>query len=279
MKEKISITLDEGIIREIESLIDGIKIRNKSQAIEFLIRKSLAEKRVAVILAGGPEDKLKINNIYKPLVKLNKGTVIEAALEKLRKNKFIDVFIVGRKNILSEIFKKIGDGSRYGVSVQFVEETESPKKTLLDTARTLKLLKEKIKRPFLCLNCDIIFDYTLGRVWNFHIKSGCIATVLLKTSKTPGKYSVVELEGNKIIRFVEKPKKAESYLVYTGMFIAEPEIFSEPGNSLEYEVFPKLAKRGSLSGYVCSGTSEHIHKPKTPSLGRTSLFLAKDAGN
>lgn len=260
MKKKISITLDERISKELDSLIDGIRIRNKSQAIEFLLRKSLSEKHTAVILAGGSEERLKINGTFKPLVQIGKKTVIEMMLEKLRKNKFNDVFIVGRKNVLSDIFKKIGDGSEYGVNVQFVEEKEEKSITPMDTARTLKLQKDKIKKSFLCINCDVVFDYDLESIWNFHIKNNNIATIILKTTETPGKYSVVQLEGNKIIGFVEKPKRAESYLVYTGIFIAEPEIFSQNGNSLEYEIFPSLAKKGLLSGYICSGKSEHVHK-------------------
>lgn len=260
MKKKVSITVDNKILKEVESLVDGIKLRNMSQAIEFLLRKSLSEKRTAVILAGGPENKLKVNGVFKPLVQTGGKTVIELMLERFRKNKFNDVIIVGRKNVLSEIFKKIGDGSEYGMNVRFVEEKEEKPITPLDTARTLKLLKNKLKKSFLCINCDVIFNYDLESVWNFHLKNNYIATILMKTTETPGKYSVVELEGNKIIRFVEKPKKADSYLVYTGIFISGPEIFSQTGNSLEYEIFPKLAENGLLSGYVCSGKSEHVHK-------------------
>lgn len=260
MKKKVSITIDENILKQVKSLVDGIKIRNKSQAIEFLIRKSLSERRIAVILTGGKEEKLKVNDVFKPLVKINEKTVIENMLERLRKYKFLDVFIIGRKNILSEIFKKIGGGSDYGVSVNFIEEKPEKQITPLDTARTLKLLKGKLKSPFLCLNCDIVFNYDLGAIWNFHIRNNDITTVLLKTTNVPGKYSVVQLEGNKIVKFIEKPKRAESYLVYTGIFIAEPQMLSQPGSSLEHEVFPNLARKNLLSGYVCSGKSEHIHK-------------------
>ncbi len=259
MKEKISITIDERLLKELSSLIDGIRIRNKSQAIEFLIRKSLAEKHTAVILAGGPDEKLKVNGTYKPLIKIKGKTVIERMVETLRKNKFSEIFIVGRKNVLSEMLKTVGDGSEYGISIQYVEEKEE-RHGNQDTAKTLNLLKGKIRGTFLGIYCDIFFDYDLRPPLNFHVKSGDMVTLLLKTSNEPIKWGVVEVEGNKIVNFVEKPKKAESYLVYTGIFIAEPEIFSQHGHSLEYEVFPQLAKKGLLSGYICSGKSEHMHK-------------------
>ena len=52
MKRKISITVEESLLKEAKSLIDGIKIRNTSQAIEFLLRRSIHDKKTAVMLAG-----------------------------------------------------------------------------------------------------------------------------------------------------------------------------------------------------------------------------------
>lgn len=260
MKEKVSVTIDSKILREIESMIDGIKIRNKSQAIEFLIRKTLSEKRTAVILAGGPEDKLKIDGVLKPLVKIKNKTVIENMIENFKKHKFSNIFIVGRKNVLSEIFKTVGDGSSYNINFNYVEEKDEKPITVQDSARTLKLLSGKIKSPFICSYCDIIFNYDLDAIWNFHHSNRNLVTSLLKTTQIPKKWGVVTVNGNKIINFIEKPKKINSNLVYTGIFISEPEIFDIPGNSLEYEIFPKLAEEEKLTGYICSGESRHIHE-------------------
>jgi NDP-sugar pyrophosphorylase family protein len=260
MKEKISITVDSKILRETESLVDGIKIRNKSQAVEFLLRKILSENRTAVILAGGPEDKLKMNGALKPLVKVRGKAVIEIIIEQFKKYKFTSIFIVGRKNVLSEIFKVIGDGSSYEVMINYIEEKEEKPITTQDSARTLKLLRGKVNSTFICTYCDIMFDYNLDQAWIFHNTNRSMATNLLKTTLVPRKWGVVDLNGNRITSFVEKPKKADSYLVYTGIFIAEPEILDFPGNSLEYEIFPQLAEKEMLNGYICSGESRHIHE-------------------
>ena len=42
MKTKISITLNQKIVDEIDSIVDNIYIRNRSQAIEHLVRNDLA---------------------------------------------------------------------------------------------------------------------------------------------------------------------------------------------------------------------------------------------
>jgi NDP-sugar pyrophosphorylase family protein len=259
MKKRISITLDENLFGGLEGLIDGVKIRNLSQAIEFLIRKSMSEKRCAVILAGGSEERLKVGSAFSPLFAVGNKTVIERMVTSLKSSKFTEIYVVGRKAVLSDIFKKMGDGSSFGVTLNYVEETGHGGG---GTAGTLRLLKGRLNAPFICLYCDIVFDYDLEKIWNFHIRNYGTTTLLLKTSKTPVKHGVVGLEGDKVISFMQKPKTAASYIVYGGIFIADQKIFDVPGNSLEYDVFPQLASERVLTGYVCSGTSRHIHGPR-----------------
>ncbi len=259
-KEKISITIDKNLLKEIDCFIDGINIRNKSQAIEFLIRKNLPEKRTAVILAGGPEGKLRINNVLKPLVRINRRCVIETIISNMKKYNFSDIYLVGRKITLSEIFKTVGDGSGLNVSINYIEEDAFKPVTKSDTARTLSFLKNKIKKPFLCTYCDIVFDYNLDAIWKFHIRNSAVATLVLKTENKPKEWGNVVLEGSKIMEFEEKPKKSKTYIVSAGIFVASPEIFKLKGNSLEYEVFPELAKKGMLNGFIASGRSRHVHR-------------------
>ena len=49
-KLKISITINEKTLRDIDSIIDSIYIRNRSQAIEHLVKYALGENKTAVIL-------------------------------------------------------------------------------------------------------------------------------------------------------------------------------------------------------------------------------------
>ena len=260
MKEKISITLERELIEEIDSFVDGIRIRNRSQAVEFLLRKSLSEKRTAVVLAGGEEEKLKVCGVYKPILEYKGYSAIEHIVRNLRKYRFTEIYIIGRKRVLSEIFKVLGDGSDYGVELRYVEEKPEKPVTKQDTARTLKLVNGKIKKPFLCLYCDVIFNFDLNAVWNFHLKTASIATLVVKTSPKPQEWGNVGLEGENVVEFIEKPKKAKNYLVFSGVFVASPELLAQQGNSLEYEIFPNLAKKRLLAGYVISGFCEHVDK-------------------
>jgi len=256
MKDKISITLNEKILNDIDSIIDGIYIRNRSQAIETLINKALGENKVAVILAGGKDEKIKINGTYKPILKIKKETILENAMKKLREDGFKTIYIIAGRNVLTEIIKVIGDGSEYGVKINLIDEKEP-----LGDANSLKLLRGKVKTTFLVVNADIIFKkVNLKKLWNSHLRQKGIATLLICSSPyNMRNVGTVKMEGNKIIEFNEKPLRTESTLFWFGIFVAEPEIINYDGLSLGNCVFPKLAEKGFLYGHLVGEEYLHIH--------------------
>ena len=126
MKEKITISLDKKVLKNVDALVDRIYIRNRSQAIEYLLEKRLYEDKVAVILATGSEKKLKINDQeYRITAKIGNSSVIELAIKKLREKDFKRIFIVGEQPVLTSVFNLVGDGKKYGVSIKFIEEEKS----------------------------------------------------------------------------------------------------------------------------------------------------------
>ena len=258
-KTKISITINEKILKDIDSIIDNIYIRNRSQAIEHLAKNSLGENKAAVILIGGNEEHLKISGMgYRPTAKVKKSTVIELAVKKLRENNFKAIFIVARHNLLTRLFEILKDGSNYGVKMSYIEE-----KTSNGTADSLRLLKGKISSNFLVVYGDIIFSkINIDELWSDHIKQNAIATIMLTTSSKPGEKGTVKVEGNKVLAFTQKSKKSDIYLVFSPMFVAEPQIFEYSGSSLELDVFPELAEKGLLNGHLSSEKEVHIHSKK-----------------
>lgn len=257
MKRKISITIEEGILKGIDSVVDNIIIRNRSQAIEFLAKAALGDQKQAVILAGGEEDKLKISSTeYRITAKIRNTTVVEKAVKKLRENGFRDIFIVARHNILTRVFDILKDGSNHNVKVSYIEETAGN-----GSADSLKLLKGKIKGNFLAVFGHIVFDkVNIQELWNQHIKQGtAVATVVLTTAPNPSEKGTAKVEGNKVLEFIQKPKKTDVYLVFSPIFAMTPEIFNISGSSLEYDVFPKLAEQGLLYGHTSAEKEQHIH--------------------
>ena len=70
---------------------------------------------------------------------------------------------------------------------------------------------------------------------------------------------MVEIKGNRIVRFIEKPKEGitKSRVVSAGAYVLEPEILKivpkEKKFSIERQVFPKLAEQGKLYGCLAVG--------------------------
>ncbi|MEK6853914.1 MAG: sugar phosphate nucleotidyltransferase [Nanoarchaeota archaeon] len=257
MKRKISITIEDSILKGIDTVVDNVFIRNRSQAIEFLAKTALGEHKQAVILTGGPEEKLKISDTeYRITARMKKTTVVEKAVKKLRENGFRDIFIVARHNVLTKAFDILKDGSSYNVKVSYIEEKESD-----GSADTLRLLKGKINTNFLAVYGHIIFDkVNIQELWSQHIRQGtAVATLMLTTAPNPSEKGTVKVEGNHILQFVQKPKKTDVYLVFSPIFVATPEIFNIGGSSLEYDVFPKLAEQGLLFGHTSAEKEQHIH--------------------
>lgn len=255
MKKKISITIENSLIKDIDSIIDNIYIRNRSQAIGHLVNIALGENRTAVILSGGPEDKIKISNEYRPTIKIRGKSVIERAIEKLRESGFKNIFIIARQKVLTRIFDIIRDGSVYGVKVQYIEEKKSN-----GSADSLKLLKGKVNSEFLVVYGDILFKkINLDELWNDHLKQNALATIMMTTSPKPSEKGTLKVEGNKVLKFIQKPKESDIYLVFSPIFVAGQEILEYSGPSLEKDVFPKIASRNLLNGHLSSEKEIHIH--------------------
>jgi len=137
MKERVTITLESTLISELDDTVDGTRIRNRSHAIEFLLRKSLNHRspKKALILAGGKGTRLRpiTYEIPKPMVPIQGRPLIEHTINLLRKYDVRDITIsigyLGEK--VKEYF---GDGSKFGVKIRYVIENEPLGTCLLYTS-------------------------------------------------------------------------------------------------------------------------------------------------
>lgn len=257
MKKKISITLDSRILREADLLIDNIYIKNRSQAIEFILKNFLGRSKTAVILAGGPEEKLRIGEEFRPTVNVSGKTVAERAVQKLSSSGFKHIVIIARKNLLGRMFNILKDGSEFGARIEYIEE-----KVSRGTAQSLRLCKGRIQSSFLVVYCDIIFDnINLEEIWSSHLKGNALATIMVTSSQNPNEKGSLKMDGTSIVEFSQK-RNIDSNLVFSPIFACEPEILNIEGESLEEDIFPKLSGRGLLNGHISSRREIHIHSER-----------------
>ncbi len=255
MKQKISLTLSDDLVKEIDSTIDKQIILNRSHAIEVLLKKSLAQEKItqALILAGGKGTKFRpfTYEMPKPMIPLAGKPILENIIVRLRN--------AGVKNILlsvswkaEKIISYFGDGSNFGVKIDYIIEKEP-----LGTAGPLMLAENKLDKAFFMLNGDIVSNIDYEDMMKFHKQSDGSMTIALAEADDPYKYGVVEVKGNKVIGFVEKPTKGRetTSFVNAGVYVLTKDVFKyiKNGFQLIENVFPVLAKSGKLNGYVHSG--------------------------
>ncbi len=256
MKERLTITLDKDTISLLDTKIDGKKIKNRSHAIELFLSRVLGNNRPkkAVLLLGGKGTRFRpiTYEVPKALLPVQGKTVPEHLIDLFKKYEIKDfIFSIGYK--ADKIRDYFGDGSKFGVNISYVEEKE-PK----GSAGAIKLAREHLKETFVLTNGDELKNIDLEEMYLSHKENNAMVTAALTTVKDPSAYGVAKLEGNKILEFVEKPKKEEapSNLINSGLSIWEPEVIDMiPDGFTMYEkdVFPKLAKKKKLFGYIFSG--------------------------
>jgi len=256
MKERITITLDGETIDLLDQHIDGKKIKNRSHAIEVFLYRVLGNNRPrkAILLLGGKGTRFRpiTYELPKALLPVQGKTVPEHLIDLFKKYNITDlIFSVGYK--AKQIMDYYGDGSKYGVNITYVEETEP-----LGSAGAIKLAKDILDETFIVTNGDELKDIDLEEMFLFHKQNQALVTAALTTVDDPSAYGVAKLEGNRILEFVEKPKKEEapSNLINSGLSIWDPsvlDIIPEGFSMYEQDVFPKLAAEKKLFGYPFSG--------------------------
>lgn len=251
IKRRVSITLEGDLLKKVDEMIDKKYIRNRSQAFEIILReKFLKEKiRKAVILAGGL--RLKKNPI--PLKKINGKPLILHQIESL-KNEGIDEIYIAAYPITSKIFETIGDGSSFGLKINFLEE-----KKPLGTAGATKLVKKYVDSNFILLYGDVYFDFSLNQMLNFHVEKKALATTGITIVDKKFSTDNIQLEGNRIKYFKYIPK-LKTFITNIGIYVFDPEIFKyfPDEGSLEEDVLPRLAEENKLFGYTLTGNWKHV---------------------
>ncbi len=254
MRERLTITINKSLLKKIDNLIDGVYLRNRSHAIESLIKKSLNinSPKTAFILAGGKGTRLRpiTYEIPKPMIPINGKPILEHQINLLQKHNVRNI-IIAVGHLKDRVINYFGDGAKFGVHIEYVIENEP-----LGTAGALRLAKDKLKDTFIMLNGDNLINIDIDDFFEFHKKNNGLATIALTTVDDPSSFGVALLNGAKITQFIEKPEKPISNLINSGAYILEPEIINlipEGKASMEYDVFPQILRIGKLIGYSFEG--------------------------
>ena len=254
MKERVTLTVDKGILRQVDSRVDGYQIKNRSHAVELLLLQALGSNvpRKAIILAAGKGKLAPINEeMPTSMLPIHNKPVMEHIVDLFRGVGITDI-LIGVSYKKEKIIDHFGDGKRFGVNITYLEQDEP-----MGTASILLQAKPFINGPFIVTNGDELKNIDLIDMFQFHKDKNSHVTIALTTIDDPSNYGVAVLKGNQILEFKEKPKEnILNKMINAGLYIFEKaaiDVITQDQESLVREVFPEIANQNKLFGYPFSG--------------------------
>jgi mannose-1-phosphate guanylyltransferase / phosphomannomutase len=211
----------------------------------------------AVIMAGGFGTRIQplTSNIPKPMIPLMNRPIMLHIVELLKKHQITDLVMLlyHQPSVIKNFFR---DGADFGVKITYATPIED-----LGTAGAVKNAEKYLDERFLIISGDLLTDFNLKKVIDFHADNKALATITLTSVKDPLQFGVVITDKDKrITQFLEKPGWGEviSDTINTGIYVLEPEIFKfiPAGENFDFsqDLFPLLLKnREPLFGYPAKG--------------------------
>ncbi|KAL0660083.1 hypothetical protein Bca4012_080668 [Brassica carinata] len=242
----------------------------------------------ALILVGGFGTRLRplTFSMPKPLVDFGNKPMILHQIEALKAAGVTEVVLAINHqqpevmlNFVEEYEKKLE------MKITFSQETEP-----LGTAGPLALARDKLihesGKPFFVLNSDVICEYPLLEMIEFHKNHGAEASIMVTKVDDPSKYGVVVMEeaseAARVESFVEKPKYFVGDKINAGIYLLNPSVLDRielRRTSIEKEIFPKIASEKKLYAMVLPGFWMDIGQPKDYLTGQRMYlnYLRKNA--
>lgn len=243
-KIRLTITIAPEIISELDKLIDGKHIRNRSHAIESMLNQQLmGQVSQAVILAGGSKAA-----IDRSLTKVAGQPILAHTINLLLSYGLQQIFIVTDQNP-APIKAVIQNHSKITLITQ-----PSGKGTAGALAAAAPRLSPN---PIIVIHSDIFTDINLLDLIRFHRDHGQEVSIAVKPKLNQQEFGKAIMSGQRITKFLNKPDTSEVGMVNMGVYIINPAILRAlPKNKtlmLETDVFPKLATQNQLAGYLFEG--------------------------
>ena len=218
-----------------------------------------------VIMAGGKGTRISsiASDIPKPMIRIGDKPVLEHEIESLKKQGFND-FIITISHLGQVIVDYFGDGSKFGVNIEYFNE-EKP----LGNAGALFQLQDKLVEDFLLIIGDALFEIDVNRFVAFHRDKKATVSLFTHPNSHPYDSGLVMVDENKMVtRWLSKEDERPEYYknrVNAGIHILSPEILKNRIDKekidLDRDVLKPLCNTGKMYAY---DSSEYVKDMGTP---------------
>jgi glucose-1-phosphate cytidylyltransferase len=199
-----------------------------------------------VIFAGGLGTRISEETDYvpKPMVKIGKKPILWHIIKYYSVFGFSEFIICGgyKISIIKNYFKKSKKHRPWNIKVINTGKASN-------TGERLKRIKKYINGTFCLTYGDGLSNVNIDKLINFHKKNKPIVT--LTTIKPQPLFGRLIFKGNKVIKFLEKEQKKESW-INGGFFVCEKKIFNhlnKKNTIFEKDTLSSLAMKKKLIAY------------------------------
>jgi MurNAc alpha-1-phosphate uridylyltransferase len=207
----------------------------------------------AMILAAGRGERMRplTDTTPKPLLQVGGQALIEYHIAALHKAG-INEIVINHAWLGEQIIQRLGDGSRYGVQIQYSDESSGALETAGGIIKALPLLGEA---PFVVVNGDIFTDYAYAGLPQQ--PAGLAHLVMVDNPPQHADGDFVLNEGRLLA-------EGEPRLTYSGIGVYDPQLFSgcQPGALPLAPLLRAAMERNEVSGEHYTGQWLDIGTPE-----------------
>ena len=232
----------------------------------------------AMILAAGFGTRLRplTGTIPKPLIEINGKPVIVHTLDALKKAGIKDV-VINLHHLGDMIRHKLGDGSQFGLSIQY-----SPEPEIKGTGGALLLARKYLTEPFYLINGDILFDLDLAVLPPLLEEKGADAVmVLYRANHDEADRANVYMDRNGYVQGLFNPPPDTAPYIFTGIQFLKPDAINyipenihQPSTTLH--MYPgMIGNKRLIAGYLHNGFWIDIGNPKNLEHAKKGMFASR----
>ena len=191
-----------------------------------------------VILAAGKGTRLypATHHIPKPLLPIANRMTLDYAFDRLKEMGVTDICMVVGENEQA-MREALGEGHEHGVNLTYVRQLE-PK----GLAHAVGFAKDFVAGDsFVMYLGDAIYSDGFAEHAAKFRETGCANLTILKAVEDPRRFGVANVQGDRILKLVEKPQQPESNLAIAGLYFFGPQLWEvlpnlKPSGRGEYEI-------------------------------------------
>ncbi len=174
----------------------------------------------AVLMAGGRGERLRplTDHLPKPMLKVGEKPIIEHNITRLRDAGITD-FILSIRYLGEKIRNYFGDGSQWGVQIQYIEENEP-----LGTIGACRLVPKWSNPDVLVMNADILTNFSVSSFVKSYQEAQADMMVMAIPYHVTIPYGVLETNSDRLIQGI-KEKPTYTYFSNAGIYLMKSTVF------------------------------------------------------